>query len=76
MSTCKETILQGIIKISIEAGIEQGWHKYIGTDGIAVCLSDFGECGSIEDLKEHFGYNKKKILNQIQQVKEKVCVSL
>lgn len=72
----KNTLLQGTIKISIEAGIEQGWHKYIGTDGIAICISDFGECGSIEDLKEYFGYNKKKILNQIQQVKEKVCISL
>jgi len=51
----KETLLQGTIKISIEAGIEQGWHKYIGKDGIAICLSKFAECGSIEDLKEHFG---------------------
>lgn len=72
----KGSLLQGTIKISIEAGIEQGWHKYIGTDGIAICLTNFGECGSIEDLKEHFGYNKKRILNKIQQAKEKLCVLL
>lgn len=72
----KDTLLQGTIKISIEAGIEQGWHKYIGRDGLAICLTNFGECGSIEDLKEHFGYNKKKILNKIQQAKEKLCVLL
>lgn len=72
----KETLLQGTVKISIEAGIEQGWHKYIGKDGIAICLADFGECGNIEDLKEHFGYNKRQILNKIKRVKEKLCVLL
>ncbi len=72
----KEALLQGKIKMSIEAGIEQGWHKYIGADGIAIALSEFGECGSIEDLQEHFGYHKVKILNKIKQVKEKLCALL
>lgn len=71
----KQALLQGTIKVSIEAGIEQGWHKYIGVNGIAICLTDFGECGSMEDLKEHFGYNKKKILNKLQEVKEKAARS-
>lgn len=72
----KKDLLQGAIKISIEAGVEQGWHKYIGAEGLAICLSEFGECGSIEDLKEHFGYNKTKILNRIKQVRKNLCVSL
>lgn len=64
----KRAILQGELKISIEAGIEQGWHKYIGSEGIAIALSTFGECGSIEDLKAHFGYNKERIVDKILQV--------
>ena len=69
----KDSLLQGNIKISIEAGIEQGWHKYIGANGIAIALSEFGECGSIEVLKSHFGYTKEKILNKIMQAKKGLC---
>lgn len=68
-NTYKEAILKGNLKISIEAGIEQGWHKYIGSNGIAIALSEFGECGSIADLQTHFGYTKKQILNKIMQSK-------
>lgn len=75
-SEYKKKLLQGDLKISIEAGIEQGWHKYIGSEGIAISLSEFGECGSIEDLKEHFGYNKINIVNRIKKAKERECILL
>lgn len=69
-SAYKEELLQGKLKVSIEAGIEQGWHKYIGADGIAISLSEFGECGGIEDIKAHFGYTKEQILNRIRAKKK------
>lgn len=66
----KKALLKGKIKVSIEAGAEQGWHKYIGADGIAIAISDFGECGSISDLKSHFGYTKEQVIKKIMQLKE------
>jgi len=63
----KTSLLQGKIKVSIEAAVDQGWHKYIGSDGIAIALSEFGECGSIADLKEHFGYTKEQIVKKIRE---------
>ncbi|MBA2727299.1 MAG: hypothetical protein H0U49_03895 [Parachlamydiaceae bacterium] len=72
----KKALLQGNFKVSIEAGIEQGWHKYIGSNGIAIALSEFGECGSITDLQKHFGYTTKQILNKIMQSKVELCASL
>ncbi len=66
----KEFLLKGNLKISIEAGIDQGWHKYIDSKGIAIALSEFGECGSIADFQEHFGYTKEKIVNKIIQTKD------
>jgi transketolase len=62
----KDALLKGRLKISIEAGIDQGWHKYIGSDGIAIAISEFGECGSISDLREHFGYTKEQIIKKIR----------
>jgi transketolase len=73
--TYQHNLLKGKIKVSIEAGSEQGWHKYIGSEGIAIAISEFGECGSIEDLKSHFGFTKKQILQKIMQYEEELIVS-
>jgi len=69
----KQALLQGELKVSIEAGIEQGWHKYIGRNGIAIAISKFGECGSIQALKEHFGFTKSQIVKRIHQRKGSLC---
>jgi len=62
----KNSLLRGKIKVSIEAGIEQGWHKYIGADGIAISLTWFGESGSASDLATRFGYKKEQIVRKIR----------
>ncbi|HEX4839424.1 MAG TPA: transketolase [Rhabdochlamydiaceae bacterium] len=63
----KAALLQGKMKLSIEAGVEQGWHKYIGADGLAIALSAFGKSGSPRDLAERFGFTKEAILEKIQK---------
>lgn len=62
----KKAILQGKTKISIEAGIEQGWHKYIGAEGIAIAIHGFGESGSASDLAKRYGLTKESILCRIR----------
>ena len=62
----KRELLRGNLKVSIEAGTDQGWHKYIGSDGIAVSLTAFGESGSPADIAARFGYTKEKILSKIK----------
>ncbi len=62
----KQSLLQGKIKVSIEAGIDQGWHKYIGSEGLAIALDSFGESGSPNDLAERFGYTKAAIIQKIK----------
>jgi transketolase len=70
----KQELLKGRIKISIEAGSEQGWHKYIGSDGIAIAVSRFGECGSPSDLQKHFGFTKEQIIQKIKQYEDELCL--
>lgn len=65
----KKMLLQGAVKVSIEAGVEQGWHKYIGIEGIAISLKWFGESGSATDLGNRFGYTKEAILKRILEKK-------
>jgi transketolase len=43
------------IRVAIEAGIRQGWDRFICSDGIFVGMSGFGASGKYEDLYKHFG---------------------
>ena len=43
------------VKIAIEAGIRQGWCRFIGNDGVFIGMTGFGASGKYEDLYRHFG---------------------
>jgi transketolase len=43
------------VKIAIEAGVRQGWDRFIGTDGVFVGMTGFGASGPYEELYKHFG---------------------
>ena len=52
-------------KVSIEAGVELGWHKYIGQDGIAICMEQFGASAPADALAKEFGFTVEQILERI-----------
>ncbi|MEC7838901.1 MAG: transketolase [Chlamydiota bacterium] len=63
----KESIFGGDLgkRVSIEAGVEQGWHKYIGSNGIAICMESFGLSAPQQSLAEEFGFNVASIMERI-----------
>lgn len=63
----KESIFGGDIgiRVSIEAGVEQGWHKYIGSDGIAISINKFGASAPYQDLAKEYGFTVEAILKRI-----------
>jgi transketolase len=63
----KESIFGGDLgrRVSIEAGSELGWHKYIGSDGIAICMDSFGASAPASDLAKEFGFTVESILDRI-----------
>lgn len=63
----KESIFGGDLgqRVSIEAGVDQGWHKYIGRDGIAICMDSFGASAPQKALAEEFGFTVDAILGRI-----------
>jgi transketolase len=52
-------------RVSIEAGVDLGWHKYIGRRGIAICMDRFGESAPASALAQEFGFNVEDILERI-----------
>lgn len=63
----KNSLFGGAIgkRVSIEAGIAQGWHKYIGSDGIAISIETFGASAPYKDLAKAFGFTVEAILEKI-----------
>lgn len=63
----KESIFGGDLgkRVSIEAGVEFGWHKYIGRDGIAISMDTFGLSAPAPELAEEFGFTVPSIMERI-----------
>lgn len=48
-------------RVSIEAGIAQGWHEWIGDCGVAISLEHFGASASASRLFAEFGFTPERI---------------
>lgn len=63
----KESVFGGNLgrRVSIEAATDLGWHKYIGSDGIAICMETFGASAPQKALAAEFGFTVESILDRI-----------
>ena len=68
-ATYKNSILPNSVKarVSIEAGIAQGWREYIGDCGVAVSLEHFGASASAPVLFKEFGFTPEKIVSAAKE---------
>jgi transketolase len=54
----KDAVLSpGIVKISIEVGIAQGWRELIGDSGVAISLEHYGASADAKRLFKEFGFS-------------------
>jgi transketolase len=54
------------LKVSIEAGIAQGWREYIGDNGVAISLEHYGASASATKLFAEFGFGPDVIVAKIE----------
>ena len=50
------------VKIAVEAGVRQGWDRFIGSDGAFVGMNSFGASGPYEELYKHFGITAEAVM--------------
>ncbi len=48
-------------RVAVEAGIRQGWDRYIGSEGRFVGMSSFGASAPFEELYAHFGITAENV---------------
>ena len=54
------------VRVACEAGIRQGWDKYIGADGQFVGMSTFGASAPFDQLYKHFKITAEQIAAQVK----------
>ncbi|MCE2982355.1 MAG: transketolase, partial [Parachlamydia sp.] len=66
-SDYKESVFGGDIgkRVSIEAGVDLGWHKYIGREGVAIAMERFGASAPASVLAKEYGFTVEDILDRI-----------
>ena len=52
-------------RVSIEAGITHGWQEWIGPEGIAIGIDQFGLSAPMSNICEEFGFTVEAILNRL-----------
>jgi transketolase len=65
----KESVLPpNILKVSIEVGIAQGWHKYIGDTGLAISLEHYGASADAKRLFKEFGFSVESVVAEVKKL--------
>ena len=52
-------------RVSIEAGVSFGWHRYVGEKGITISIDEFGRSAPMSDIATEFGFTVDDILSRL-----------
>lgn len=64
----KDSVLSpGVVKLSIEVGIAQGWRELIGDSGVAISLEHYGASADAKRLFKEFGFSVDNVVAQVKK---------
>jgi transketolase len=66
----RESVLPSAVtkRVAVEAGVTDGWWKYVGTNGKIVGLDRFGESAPAGQLFKEFGFTVENVVKNIKAV--------
>jgi transketolase len=66
----KKSVLPPSVKkrISVEAGTTLGWHKWVGSEGLAIGLDRFGVSAPYKDAFGQLGFTKENIVTKAKEL--------
>ncbi|MDX9768455.1 MAG: transketolase C-terminal domain-containing protein, partial [Ectothiorhodospiraceae bacterium] len=65
----RDTVLpKGVRRVAIEAGVTDGWYKYVGLEGAVVGLNRFGESAPAGQLFKEFGFTVDNVVTRAEAV--------
>jgi len=66
----KESVLPAAVtaRVAVEAGVSDGWYKYVGLSGKVVGLNRFGESAPFQALFKEFGFTVDNVVKTVKSV--------
>ena len=66
----RESVLPNAVRarVAVEAGLAQGWERYVGLDGAVVGMDGFGASGPGGEVMEHFGFTVENVVETARRV--------
>jgi transketolase len=55
-------------RVAVEAGVTDGWYKYVGLDGKIIGLNRFGESAPAGALFKHFGFTGENVAKTVEEI--------
>ena len=55
-------------RVAVEAGVTDGWYKYVGLNGKVVGLNRFGESAPAGELFKEFGFTVENVVKAVESV--------
>jgi transketolase len=52
------------LRLAVEAGVGQGWEKWVGDHGKLICLEHYGASAPAKTLFEKFGFTAENVINK------------
>jgi len=56
----------GVPAVAIEAGVPDGWWRYVSCDGAVVGIDGFGASAPASRLFEHFGFTRDNVIKTVE----------
>ena len=56
-----EVLPAGPVRVAIEEASTLGWERYVGSDGVILGMTTFGQSAPFKDVEEEFGFTPDKI---------------
>jgi transketolase len=55
-------------RVAIEAGVADGWGRYVGPRGRVISMKTFGASGTGKDLFRHFGFTAAAVIEAAESL--------
>ena len=64
----RESVLPAKLRarVAVEAGVTDGWIKYVGLDGKVIGINTFGESAPAGALFKHFGFTAENVVKAVE----------
>lgn len=60
-----EVLGKGLKRVAVEAGVRDGWDRWLGEGGGFVGMSSFGASAPYKKLYEHFGITAEAVVREV-----------